>query len=136
VEVKQLLGLDVGKKRIGIARASSLARLPEPLTTIKTAGALKALQQIIKEHDMQIVVVGLPRNLQGYDTAQTAWVQNWVDAAKKRIELPFYWQDEALTSIKAEGLRLKAKDQDIDALAAAIILQDFLDAPESERVPC
>lgn len=136
MEVNQLLGLDVGQKRIGVARASSAAKLAEPLKTISTASGLKELKGIIKEQDAQTIVVGLPRNLRGDDTPQTTWVRSWVDEAKKQIKLPFYWQDEALTSVQAESLKLKAKNQDIDALAAAIILQDFLDVPETGRVLC
>jgi len=136
VEASQLIGLDVGQKRIGVARASSAAKLAEPLTTIQTSEGLKKLQQLVEQESADIIVVGLPRSLQGDDTAQTAWVRTWVDAAKKQIKLPFYWQDEALTSKLAESLKLKAKSQDIDSLAAAIILQDFLDAPEAQRALC
>jgi putative holliday junction resolvase len=137
VEIKQLLGLDVGQKRIGVARASSAAKLAEPLITIKSENALNKLDQIVKEQGAETVVVGLPRNLKGDDTAQTAWVRQWVDGAKKQIKLPFYWQDEALTSRIAEVEREAHKSaHDVDALAAAIILQDFLDAPEAQRVPC
>ena len=137
MEVKQLLGLDVGQKRIGVARASSAARLAEPLITINTADAWDKLQQIIKEQETETIVVGLPRNLQGDDTAQTTWVHEWVGKAKKQIKLPFYWQDEALTSHIAEVEREAHKtNHDVDALAAAIILQDFMDTPEAQRMPC
>lgn len=137
MEAKQLMGLDVGQKRIGVARASGVAKLAEPLTTIKTSESLEKLQQIIQEQGTQTIVVGLPRSLRGDDTAQTTWVRTWVDNAKKRIQLPFYWQDEALTSRIAEAERQAHKSpHDVDALAAAIILQDFLDAAETERVLC
>ena len=137
MEISQLLGLDVGHKRIGVARASSLAMLAEPLRTVPTDGALDKLKELVKEYNAATVVVGLPRNLQGDDTQQTAWVREWVDEAKKQIELPFYWQDEALTSAVAEAeLQTHKHSHDVDALAAAIILQDFLDSLESERVPC
>jgi putative Holliday junction resolvase len=137
VEVEQLIGLDVGHKRIGVARASSVAKLAEPLTTIKAADGLEELQRIIKQETAGTIVVGLPRSLQGDDTAQTTWVRQWVDDAKKQIKLPFYWQDEALTSQIAEAERQVHKSpHDVDALAAAIILQDFLDAPEAQRSLC
>jgi putative Holliday junction resolvase len=137
VEVSQLIGLDVGQKRIGVARASSVAKLAEPLTAIKTFEGLDKLQQIVKQESAGTIVVGLPRSLQGDDTAQTTWVRGWVDGAKKRIKLPFYWQDEALTSHIAEAERQAHKSpHDVDALAAAIILQDFLDAPETQRSLC
>jgi putative Holliday junction resolvase len=136
---EQLLGLDIGKARTGIARASSLARLAEPLMTIETANLIKTLEELIKEHDYHVIVVGLPRNLQGNETSQTEWARHWVDKAKKELAAEFYWQDEALTTKIAEASQLsegKKIAQGTDALAAAIILQDFLDTPEANRVGC
>jgi putative Holliday junction resolvase len=137
VDAKQLLGLDVGLKRTGIARASAHARLAEPLLTVSTTEVLKTLKELIKEHDVGTIVVGLPRNLQGDDTQQTTWVRDWVKDIQRKLDLPFYWQDEVLSTRIAEAKKLKFKRiHDIDSLAAAIILQDFLDTPESERTMC
>jgi putative Holliday junction resolvase len=137
VDAKQLLGLDVGLKRTGIARASAHARLAEPLFTTPTAEIIKVLKQLIKEYNVGTIVVGLPRNLDGDDTQQTTWVRDWVTHAKRRIGLPFFWQDEVLTSRIAEAKKLSYKRvHEIDSLAAAIILQDFLDTPEAERKVC
>lgn len=134
---EQLLGLDVGQSRIGVARASSMARLAEPLMTIKTPQAISDIQKLIKEYGATTLVVGLPRGLNGHDTPQTNWVRDWVVKAKAKIDTPMYWQDEALTSHLAEAKSQTAKHpQDTDALAAAIILQDFLDTPEADRVIC
>ena len=135
MEAKELLGVDVGRVRTGIARGATVARLPEPLITVSTSKAAETLKELIKKYDSRAIIVGLPRNLQGDDTPQTAWVRNWVLKIKKTINLPFFWQDEALTSLKAKGLELKVKSQlDEHAVAAAIILQDFLDSPERLRV--
>lgn len=132
---KQLLGLDVGLKRTGIARASEDARIAEPLITVPTTEVIKVLKDLIKEHNVGTIVVGLPRNLAGDDTRQTTWVRDWVKHAKNKVDLPFYWQDEVLTSRIAEAKKLSSKKlHDVDSLAAAIILQDFLDTPESERM--
>ncbi len=137
MEAKEYLGLDVGHKRIGVARASALAMLAEPLKTIATADGLAKLEEIIKDRSAGAIVVGLPRNLNGDDTAQTEWVRDWVQKAQQKVQLPFYWQDEALTSAVAEAeVRANKQPRDIDALAAAILLQDFLDSPETDRVPC
>ncbi len=137
MDSKQLLGLDVGLKRTGIARASDIARLAEPLMTVPTADILKTLKELIDEYNVGTIVVGLPRSLNGSDTTQTSWVRDWVKHIKGKIELPFYWQDEALTSRIAEAKKAVYKQKhDIDSLAAAIILQDFLDAPEAERSIC
>lgn len=137
MNAKQLLGIDVGEARIGVARASSVASIAEPLVTIETSKAIEKLNQLVSEHSVDTIVVGLPRNLRGDDTKQTNWVRDWVRRAQADIKAQFYWQDEALTSHIAEVASLShKKPKDIDALAAAIILQDFLDTPEAERVVC
>jgi putative Holliday junction resolvase len=135
---KGYLGLDVGLKRTGIARASGAARLSEPLTTVATTSVLKTIKDLAEEYNISAVVVGLPRNLHGYSTQQTNWVREWVVNAKNKIDLPFYWQDEVLTTRIAEAKKLTygKKVHDVDSLAAAIILQDFLDTPEANRVIC
>jgi putative Holliday junction resolvase len=137
VEIKEYLGLDVGLKRTGIARASDAARLAEPLLTVATADILTTLKELIKEHGVSAIVIGLPRNLSGSDTKQTSWVRDFVINAKNKIDLPFYWQDEALTSRIAEAKKAVHKHaHDVDSLAAAIILQDFLETPEADWVIC
>jgi putative Holliday junction resolvase len=134
---KQYIGLDVGLKRTGIARGSEAARLAEPLLTVQTTDVLKTLKDMIEEYNVGAVVVGLPRNLHGNNTQQTNWVRDWVDHAKRKIDITFYWQDEVLSTRIAEAKKLKLKNpHDIDSLAAAIILQDFLDTPESNRTVC
>jgi putative Holliday junction resolvase len=134
---KQYLGLDVGLKRTGIARGSEAARLAEPLLTVNTTEVLKTLKDLIEEYNVTAVVVGLPRNLHGNNTQQTNWVRDWVEHAKRKIDVTYYWQDEVLSTRIAEAKKLKLKNpHDIDSLAAAIILQDFLDTPEANRTVC
>lgn len=131
---KQLLGLDVGLARTGIARASAAARLAEPLLTAPTEKIISRLRNLIEEYNVGSIVVGLPRNLSGNDTTQTTWVRDWVRSAQRKIDLPFYWQDEVLSTRLAEAQKMSYKKaHDVDSLAAAIILQDFLDAPQAER---
>lgn len=133
----EFIGLDVGKARTGFARGSGSARLAQPLETLPTGQALPYLERLIEELDAQGVVVGLPRNLEGEDTPQTDWVRQWVAKTKGDLTTTFYWQDEALTSKMAEAKRMAGKKSyDADSLAASIILQDFLDTPEAERVVC
>ncbi len=132
--LKTYLGIDVGKARIGIARGTNLARLAQPIKTVPADELIQVLRKLIDEYDAEAIVVGLPRNLSGEETAQTKSVRDWVRIAKDQIKLPFYFQDEALTTVKAE--HLTGKDTEVDALAAAILLQDFLDTPEAQRVRC
>jgi putative Holliday junction resolvase len=137
VEVNQYLALDVGLKRTGIARGSDAARLAEPLRTVATTEVLSTLKNLAEEYNVSAIVVGLPRNLHGNSTQQTNWVRDWVVKLKRKIDLPFYWQDEVLTTRIAEAKKLSYKKvHDIDSLAAAIILQDFLDTPQADRVMC
>lgn len=133
METKEVIGLDVGLKRTGIARASTAARLAQPLMTVETSKTLEAVRAAAADQPLEAVVVGLPRNLSGDDTYQTEWVRQWVKKAKSELKVPFFWQDEALTSKLAEQT---PSSRGSDAAAAAIILQDFLDAPAEERVPC
>ena len=134
--VKEIIGLDLGMKRTGIARASTAARLPEPLFTVETDKVLETVKGITAGREVEAVVVGLPRNLSGDDTEQTKWARSWVKAAKNDIPATFFWQDEALSSVLAETRSNSSKTADIDAEAAAIILQDFLDTPADKRIIC
>lgn len=133
-KAEEFLGVDVGSVKIGIARGSSVARLAAPLKTVAAASAFDELIQLSAQNQVSAIVVGLPRNLNGAETTQTVFVRDWAKQAKDQIKLPFFWQDEALTSQKAESLKPKTSQFDDHALAAAIILQDFLDTPESDRL--
>ena len=130
----EILALDVGIKKVGIARASIEARLAQPLKTVKTDEVIEQLRGIVKENEVKMIVVGLPRNLSGEDTQQTRWVRDWVTKTKAELGLPFYWQDEALTSQVAISNKQKVKSLDVDAQAAAIILEDFLSTDKNDRI--
>ncbi|MCA9347819.1 Holliday junction resolvase RuvX [Candidatus Saccharibacteria bacterium] len=121
--------LDVGDRRIGVALASTIARLPAPLTTVDRDD-IDGLVQLLKQQDASLVVIGLPRDINGRQTEQTVKTQNFAEALAKRINLPIVWQDESVTSIKAEE-RLQSRGvdytkADIDAESAVIILEDYL----------
>lgn len=132
----EVIGLDVGKKRTGLARINLIAKVPEPLETIETAEALNLLPDIIKQHNSQAVVVGLPRGMQAQETDQTRWVRDWTKGLMGLVDLPFYWQDEAATSIEAESLAKTIPgmpNTSIDSLSACILLQDFQMTAENLR---
>lgn len=131
-----ILSLDVGGSRIGVAAANVVARIARPLTTLTNDDDfVTQLQQRIDQESAAVLVVGLPRGLDGQHTEQTRIVESFVAQLKNHIALPVYWQDEAVTSRKAEA-ELKQRGGsyskgDIDALAATYILEDFLrDHPE------
>lgn len=127
--MSNILALDVGESRIGVAIASTIARLPSPLTTIQNStNVWEEIRSVAAEKSANVIVVGLPRNLAGQDTDQTRYVRNFVQAAGDDVQVVF--QDEALTSKKAEQeLNRRGKPftkGDIDALAATYILEDYL----------
>lgn len=140
-EIRELLCLDWGKKRIGLARASTVARIPEPLASIANdEHTYGHLRKIIAQHHTSAIVVGLPRDMHMHETEQTRLVRQWVAEARSHFLMPFYWQDETATTAHAEGIASAhssfEKRPDIDSLAASIILQDFLLTPASKRVAC
>src|SRR5206468_289609 len=91
---QEFIAVDVGSQRVGIARGSSLARIAEPLKTVSAQEAIVELKKL--ETQIDGIVVGLPRGLDGQETAQTKMVRQWAHQAKAQINTPFYWQDEAL----------------------------------------
>lgn len=126
---EEFIGVDVGSKRVGLARGSSKAKIAQPLKVVPSDQAVVELSRLNPDG----IVVGLPRGLEGQETAQTSTVRNWVKQAQNQLKTPFYWQDEALTSVAAEK---SAHKEDVDAIAASVILQDFLDTPIEQRVRC
>lgn len=126
-----ILALDVGEKRIGVAAADAEVRFAHPLTTLEYSDKLwRELAAIVKDQSVNLLVVGLPRGLQGQSTAQTARVEAFMEQLETEFGLPIQAQDEALTSVKAEAeLNARRKPYakgDIDALAATYILEDYL----------
>lgn len=126
-----IASLDVGAKRVGVAVASLVTRLPRPLVTLARDDKLfAALEKIINDEAVGALVVGFPRGMQGQRTAQTGAIETFEAELRQHFWLPIVFQDEALTSNKAEA-ELEARDRpyakgDIDALAATYILEDFL----------
>ncbi len=129
-KISSILALDVGEKRIGVAVANSIARLAVPLLTLDNNDqVVDVIDGLVKEHNASCIVVGNPRDMQGNATAQTTFSHAFADSLQ-RIGLPIVFQDESLTSVHAEEqLRERGEPfvkQDIDALAAALILRDYL----------
>lgn len=124
-----VLALDIGERKIGVARANTVARIAEPLATLTNDEKLpEALQQIIANEQAEKLVVGLPRGMDGQATKQTQYVEDFIN--NLHIALPVVFQDEAVTSIEAEKRLQKRKKpyskEDIDAMAASVILEDYL----------
>jgi putative pre-16S rRNA nuclease len=145
--VTRLLGIDLGEKRIGLAVADDGARAM-PLATLRrardVAADAAALAAVIGEHAITELVVGLPLEASGAEGPQARLTQAWVEAVQPRIGLPVTLRDERLSSFVAEqrlgpmkrgrsggppsASQRQAHRARIDREAAAIILQDELDA--------
>ncbi len=128
-----IICLDVGEKRIGVAAGDNMIRIAVPLETIEVNGnEISVIKRIIDDEYADILVVGYPRNQSGAATAQTKFVEDFVDRLSDEIEIKVVFQDESLTSVMAEqrliSFKKPYKKSDIDAQAAAIILQDYIEA--------
>lgn len=132
VNKQVLLGLDVGERRIGLALGDTIGRLATPLTTLNVDGTeIVKLQRVLLEHNIAGLVIGLPRNMSGEETLQTSAVRQFASRRLSGFALPIHFQDESLTSVQAEQELQKRKKAhtkgEVDALAASLILQDFLE---------
>ncbi len=123
-----LLGLDVGDKRIGVALASVIARLPQPLKVIPSSdSAIDEIKAVAERENVTMLVVGLPRNMQGQETAQTQKIRSFAERLDSVIDLPVVFADESLSSKRAEELirQHTFKNASQDSLAACFILEEF-----------
>ena len=129
---RSLVCLDVGEKRIGVAIADTAIKIAVAFDTVAVDGnEIQAIAEIVLREKAETIVVGYPRNQQGEATAQT----NYVELFAKRLEDitdSIVFQDESLTSVIAEQHLVAMKKPytkgDIDAQAAAIILQDYMES--------
>ncbi|NJN18358.1 MAG: Holliday junction resolvase RuvX [Oscillochloris sp.] len=137
-----ILGLDVGSRRIGVAISDFNGLLAAPLTTIKAEPPERALERIIglaREREVNAIVIGLPLTLRGEIGPQAEIVRRFGDTLAAAIDLPLHYFDERLTSSAAEqmlrdmGMKAEKRRQQIDQVAASIILQDFLDHRRSRK---
>lgn len=128
---RSIVGLDVGEKRIGVAIADTRIRIAVPFTTIEVTGTEVAeIENIIQKEQADTLVIGYPRNQLGQPTAQTRFVEEFAKQFEDSVPT-IVFQDESLTSVLAEQqLALHKKPYtkaDIDAQAAALIVQDYLE---------
>jgi len=139
---RRILGLDVGERRIGVAISDASARLAAPLTTINAKPQEQALARIAalaRQEEAVAVVVGLPLTLRGEIGPQAEVVRRFATALEAVVGLPIHLFDERLSTAAAEqqlrdlGVKPEKRKQQIDQVAAAIILQDFLDHQRSRE---
>ena len=143
----RILALDIGVKRIGIAFADTKVRIAIPRGMIPVDGEeLAAIAKNYRLEKAELIVAGLPRNNQGEETQQTQYVRDFIQklqayfAEQEETRLFVRFQDESLTSVVAEtrfGNNISRTDRaagKVDAEAAAIILQDFIETTNIEQL--
>jgi putative Holliday junction resolvase len=134
-----LLGLDYGLSRIGIAVSDATDTIASPLATHQEArdgSILARLRELVRERGITAVVVGLPLTTRGEDAAMAARARSFARRVGEELGLPVHLVDERFSSREATGLlrlggRRRRPKEEVDALAAALILQQFLDASPS-----
>ena len=133
------LAIDYGTKRTGLAICDPTETIVSPLAGLATAkDLLQKILEIIRSENVEAVIIGLPLNMDGTSGGQSQIVNDFAEKLKKLVSIPIFFQDERLTSFAAEGklvereLTRKKKKSRIDALAAAEILQAFIDEKQSK----
>ncbi len=130
------LGLDVGGRRIGVATGDSAVRLATPVDVIVRSsfeGDAKAVAAWIKRYGAERLVIGLPRNMNGTVGPQARAAQAFGDQIGRLLNVPVIFWDERLSTVEAtrqkheSGAKGKKARRHLDAIAAAVILQDFID---------
>jgi len=143
--IVRAVGIDVGERRIGVAISDATRTLARPLKTLNVSGANDAVDRVAAEvtqlasedDSVSTIVVGLPVRLDGSPNEQTSRVVAFVAALKTKVSVPIVTVDERLSSVEAESrIAVTSKDwrerkKKLDAAAAAVILQDYLDSADN-----
>lgn len=133
----RILALDHGTKRIGVAVSDELKTIAQPLEFIPAApfaGFLARLKEILREKEVESILVGLPRNMDGSYGPAALKAREFIAALRDAVLIPVQTWDERLTSAQAQrfliqgGVRREQRKQKVDKTAAAILLQSYLDS--------
>lgn len=133
----RILALDHGTKRIGVAISDELKMIAQPLEFIPAdpfAGFLARLKEIVREQAVELILLGLPRNMDGSYGPAALKVREFAAALRDAVTVPVQTWDERLTSAQAQrfliqaGVRRKKRKEKVDQTAAAILLQSYLDS--------
>jgi putative Holliday junction resolvase len=133
----RILALDHGTKRIGVAVSDELQMIAQPLEFIPAepfAKFLARLKEILRDKQVELILIGMPRNMDGSYGPAALKVQEFVAALHDAVIVPIQTWDERLTSAQAQrfliqgGVRRKERKEKVDKTAAAILLQSYLDS--------
>ena len=138
----RILGLDVGEKRIGAALSDPEGILATPLMVIdreRVESDSKALLDLVRQYSVARIVVGLPYSLDGSVGRQAEKVKDFIDWLSQHSEIPVETWDERFSTVAAEhlmveaGMKRKKRKERVDAMAAALILQSYLDRMRTQE---
>ena len=133
----RILALDHGTVRIGVAVSDELKLIAQPLEFIPAepfADFLARLQEIIREKEVELLLIGMPRNMDGSYGPAALKVREFVAGLKDAVPIPIKMLDERLTTVQAQrfliqgGVRRDKRKEKVDKTAAAILLQSYLDS--------
>jgi len=153
IERRSILAMDYGRARIGLAIADAETRMAQPLNTMERVNRnedMRRLRELVHEQDVKQIVVGLPLRLDGTRGPMAEEAERFAQRVRKQIGVPVEMVDERLTSWKAERLLEELQGRfihdekltggkkpkkvqgkmTVDAVAAAVILKEYLDRPE------
>ncbi len=141
----RVIGLDYGTKTVGVAISDEMKLIAQPLVTIERKQANKlrqtyaAIEKIIEEQDVELIVLGYPKNMNNTEGERAMATQEFKEALERRTGLDVVLVDERLTTVEANriledtGVALSGRKEHIDKMAAAIILQNYLDMEYNKR---
>ncbi len=133
----RVLAIDHGSKRMGIAVSDELKMIAQPLEYIPAepfADLLARLKEVVREKEVELIIVGMPRNMDGSYGPAALKVQEFVAVLRTAIITPIQTWDERLTSAQANRFLIEAdvrrakRREKVDKTAAAILLQSYLDS--------
>ena len=133
----RILALDHGTKRVGVAVSDELKMIATPLEYIPAepfAGFLDRLKEILREKEVELIIIGMPRNMDGSYGPAALKVQAFVAVLKDALAIPIKTLDERLTTVQAQrfliqgNVRREKRKEKVDKTAAAILLQSYLDS--------
>ena len=129
VKLENILAIDIGSKRIGLAIANTVAKLPVPLEVIANDRLVfQTIKDIISKYNVKQVVVGLPRNMSGEETRQSQFSREFAAKLEKVLGLKVKFADESLSTKRAQTLPSRqGKSNHLDSMAACFILEEYLE---------
>jgi len=135
----RILGLDLGSRTVGMAKSDSMGIIATPIGTARIQEndlneAYDRVIEAVNEYEIEAIVLGLPKNMNGSEGFQSEYSQTFKTMLEKGLDIPIFLQDERLTTKMAHSVMIRAdvsrkkRKQNVDKIAATIILQSYLDS--------